>query len=122
MLWRTISFRYTRNVCRQTREGSNGVNENKTLLKNTGLIAIGNLGAKVLTFLLLPLYTSILSTEEYGTFDFIVALSSFLIPLVSLSMNEAMFRFIIEGGNDRESVQKNISHALALELLALQLC
>lgn len=97
------------------------MNENKTLLKNTGLIAIGNLGAKVLTFLLLPLYTSVLSTEEYGTFDFVVAVSAFLIPVVTLSMNEAMFRFIIEGGTEEEYFRKAVSHSLFLQLVGMVL-
>lgn len=85
--------------------------EKKRLLKNTGLIAIGNFGAKMISFLLLPLYTSILTTEEYGTYDFIVAVSTFLLPVVTASMHEAMFRFIIDTGNKGEEFKKVISNA-----------
>lgn len=87
------------------------MNEKMRLLKNTGLIAIGNSGAKIISFLLLPLYTSILSTSEYGTYDFIVAISAFLLPVVTMSMHEAMFRFIIDTGNKGETFKKNISNA-----------
>ena len=48
--------------------------ENVRLLKNTVIIMLGNFGTKLISFLLLPLYTSILSTEEYGTYDFILAI------------------------------------------------
>ena len=82
------------------------MNEKKRLLKNTGLIAIGNFGAKMISFLLLPLYTSILTTEEYGTYDFIVAVSTFLLPVVTVSMHEAMFRFIIDTGNKVKNLKK----------------
>lgn len=95
------------------------MNENKRLLKNTGLIAIGNLGAKVMSFLLLPLYTSILTTTEYGTYDFIVAVCAFLFPVVTLSMNEAMFRFIIEGGDDENNFKQSVSHSFILQLLGI---
>lgn len=48
------------------------MSEQKRLLKNTGIIAIGNLSTKLISFLLLPLYTAILSASEYGTVDYIV--------------------------------------------------
>ena len=34
------------------------------LLKNVGLMTISNFGSKILSFLLGPLYTSVLSTTE----------------------------------------------------------
>lgn len=91
------------------------MNEKKHLLKNTGLIAIGNLGAKITSFLLLPLYTSILSTAEYGDYDYIVTIGSFLLPLVTLNMHEAMFRFLIDSDNE-EQFNSVISHALLVVL------
>lgn len=89
------------------------MNEKKRLLKNTGLIALGNMGAKVTSFILLPMYTSILSTEEYGTYDYIVALCAFLLPVVTICMHEAMFRFIIEHENDEKEFSRIVSHAFA---------
>ena len=70
--------------------------EEKRLIKNTGIIAIGNLSTKLITFLLLPLYTSILSTSEYGTIDYIVSIASFCIPFVSLLLDSGAVRFLID--------------------------
>ena len=92
------------------------MSEKNRLIKNTGLIAIGNFGAKIVSFLLLPLYTSILTTEEYGTYDFIVAISAFLLPVATLSMHEAMFRFIIDSGSKGEEFKKIITNAFAIVL------
>lgn len=39
----------------------------KYLFKNVGLLTISNFGSKILSFLLVPLYTSLLTTGEYGT-------------------------------------------------------
>lgn len=65
----------------------------------------------MISFLLLPLYTSILTTSEYGTYDYIVAVSTFLLPVVTVSMHEAMFRFIIESGNHGEQFSRVVSNA-----------
>lgn len=72
------------------------MNQKKQLLKNTVIIAIGKLSTQIISFLLLPLYTSKLSPEEYGTYDFLVTLSIFLLPIITLMMEESMFRFIID--------------------------
>lgn len=72
------------------------MNETRRLIKNTGAIAIGGLATKLVQFLLLPLYTSVLSTAEYGTVDYINTISLFLVPIVSVLMDEALFRFLID--------------------------
>ena len=72
------------------------MNQKKQLLKNTIIIAIGKLSTQIISFLMLPIYTSKLSTEEYGTYDFLVTLSIFLLPVITLMMEESMFRFLID--------------------------
>ncbi len=74
----------------------------KELIGNTIIIAIGNLSTKILSFLLLPLYTTILTTTEYGTFDFLTTIATFLVPVITLLMEESMFRFLIDCKNDEE--------------------
>lgn len=97
------------------------MSEQSRLIKNTGLIAIGNFGAKVVSFLLLPLYTSILTTAEYGTYDYIVAASTFLIPVVTMCMYEALFRFIIDTGNKGEEFIKVTTNALLVVMMNMVL-
>ena len=72
------------------------MNQKKQLLKNTIIIAIGKLSTQIISFVLLPLYTSKLSPAEYGTYDFLVTLSIFLLPIITLLMEESMFRFLID--------------------------
>ena len=78
------------------------MNKTKSLIKNTVIIAIGKLGTQVVSFLLLPVYTGILTTQEYGEYDFLLTLSLFLIPFITLLMEESMFRFLIDAKNDNE--------------------
>lgn len=95
------------------------MSDKKNLFKNTGLIAIGNMGAKAMSLILLPLYTSILTTEEYGIYDYIVAICAFLIPIVTFSMNEAMFRFVIENDSREEECRQIVSTAFFLEIIGV---
>ena len=78
------------------------MNQKTELLKNTVIIALGKLGTQVVSFLLLPLYTSKLTTNEYGTYDFLVTLSVFLLPIITLLMDESMFRFLIDAESKKE--------------------
>ena len=68
----------------------------RDLLKNTIIIAIGKFSTQIISYLLLPLYTSILTTDEYGTYDLLVTICIFIVPLITLMMEESMFRFLID--------------------------
>jgi O-antigen/teichoic acid export membrane protein len=70
--------------------------ESKRLVKNTGILALGGMATKLVQFFLLPLYTSVLTTAEYGTVDYINTIAMFCIPFVSVLMSEAIFRFLID--------------------------
>ena len=89
------------------------MNETKRLIKNTGIIAIGNLSTKLVSFFLLPLYTALLSTEEYGTFDYILSIAAFFVPFVSVLMDESIFRFLIDCKTESEK-RKVISTSVAV--------
>ena len=78
------------------------MNYKKDLIKNTLIISIGKFSTKIVSFLLLPLYTSILSTAQYGEYDLLNTISIFLMPVITLQMEEAMFRFLIDAKNDRD--------------------
>ena len=68
----------------------------KKLSGNILLFSISSLGHKILAFLLIPLYTSFLSPEQYGTIDLIGSTVSLLLPLFTLNISEAVMRFTIE--------------------------
>lgn len=72
------------------------MNQKKQLMKNTIIIAIGKLSTQIISYLLLPLYTSQLAPSEYGNYDFICTLSIFLCPIITLLMEESMFRYLID--------------------------
>ena len=73
----------------------------KSLIKNTGILAVGTLASKVFSFFLLPLYTAVLTTEDYGNVDVLQTVSLFAMPFVTLQLCSAVFRFIIEKNDDK---------------------
>ena len=78
------------------------LNKYKHLVKNTFIFAIGTFSSKILVFVLMPIYTRTLTTEQYGIVDLVVQTANLLFPLVTLGMTNAIIRF----GVDR-SYRKN---------------
>ena len=67
----------------------------KKLVKNSVVFFIGNLGSKVITFLIVPFYTYYLTTAEYGTADLVTTTVNLLVPFAMVGMNEAVLRFTV---------------------------
>ncbi|MDK8210357.1 oligosaccharide flippase family protein, partial [Bacillus subtilis] len=86
----------------------------KKLAINSIVFAIGNLGSKLISFLLLPLYTYYLEKNEFGTVDLLTTTLSLIIPIVTLSVFDAVLRFTMDKGYDNKIVLNN---ALLITLL-----
>lgn len=87
----------------------------KDLAKNTLIITIGRISTQFITFLLLPLYTALLTTEEYGTVDLITTLVQLFIPIVSLMIDQGVFRYLLSSENENTK-KEVISNAFFLLL------
>lgn len=74
------------------------------LAKNTALFTISSFGSKILSFLLVPLYTSVLSTADYGTADLITTTSNLLIYVFTLNIADSVLRFAIDKKSDQEDI------------------
>ena len=85
---------------------------NKALFKNTGIIAIGQISTRVISFLLLPLYTALLSQEDYGIVDLLTTYSGLIMVIVGLQINQAVFRFLVTCRDDDEKKTGVISTVL----------
>ena len=70
-------------------------NKYKDLVVNSTIFAINALATKLITFVLVPLYTTYLSAGDYGITDMSLTVISLLMPLVTLNSAEAAIRFII---------------------------
>lgn len=95
----------------------NGKSESyKYLGKNIGLLTISNFGTKLLAFFLVPLYTTVLSTEAYGIYDLINNTASLLIPIFTINISEGVLRFCLDKNEKREDI---FSIATRINLIGL---
>ena len=75
-------------------------NSGKKLMTGTGIYAVGTFGTKILMFLLAPLYTYYLIPSEMGTYDVLLTTIGLLIPIISLQISDAVYRWIIRENVD----------------------
>lgn len=91
-------------------------NQYKYLAKNTVIFAVSSFAPKLLAFLLIPLYTRVLSEAEYGTADLISTTSNLLIFVATICIADAVLRFAMDG---KESGTGVFRYGLKVELIGL---
>lgn len=96
----------------------------KDLIKNTGILAIGNIATKAITFLLLPLYTALLNAEQYGIIENLTTYVTLLVPVINLQLSQAVFRFATEKRDNHAYVSRvySTSAFLSFGLLIVYTC
>ena len=102
-------------------------NENKNkstdrvskFLKDIGVYAIGNIGSKLITFLMVPLYTYFVPNKsDFGYYDVCLSLCFLLIPFVTLQMRDGAFRFLLDCDDDtrRQRIVTFVSRSMLTTL------
>ena len=76
------------------------------LIKNVGILTISNFTSKIMVFLLVPLYTRILTTAEYGIYDLVISTLQLIFPIFSVNISDAVMRYLMEKSLDKENVIK----------------
>lgn len=74
------------------------------LIKNTAIFGVSNFASKLLVFLMLPFYTRVLSTSDFGNADLVVSIVSLLLPIVTLCVSEGALRFAMSKSTDNKLV------------------
>lgn len=87
-------------------------NKYKFLMSNTGLFFISTFSSKFLVFLLMPIYTAVLTPGEYNSVDIMTQTANLLIPLVSLGISNSVIRF----GLDKKYSKSGVFTTSALTL------
>lgn len=80
------------------------MNKHTRLIRDMGIFALGSLGSKLILFLMVPLYTNYMTTEQYGISDLVSTLAELLTPFVSLVIFDAVQRFALAKDECREDV------------------
>ena len=76
----------------------------KTLGKQSLIYGIGTILTRIVTFLLLPLYTNIFTTEEYGIVSLAYAFTGFVMIAYRYGMDSALMKYYIDAeGKDKKT-------------------
>ena len=82
----------------------------KYLIKNISILTIANFSTKFVSFFLLPLYTSYLTTTEYGIFDIYCLAITLIFPISSVCVSESVVRFLITSDNRQEIINISLKY------------
>ena len=78
------------------------MNRERNIAKNAFIFTAGKVAAQFIGFLLLPLYSALLTPEDFGTADLINTLVFLIIPFVGVQMDTALFRFTVDCRENRD--------------------
>jgi len=76
----------------------------KRLARHSAIYGLGGLVSRILAVLLLPLYTSYLTTGDYGKIETLVAASTVLVIMLRLGISSAFFRFYFDNPDPERRV------------------
>ena len=86
--------------------------KNKELIRNTIILTFGRITTQFVSFLLLPIITYFLNTEEYGHFDLITTYVLLFTPIISLDLEMAAFRFLIDSRGNEKKKKEVITNSI----------
>lgn len=75
----------------------------KTLVKNTLIMAIGTFLPRIINLLTTPIITGNTNKVQYGQLDLVTTtILSFIVPLCTLQLEQALFRFLVDAKDKNE--------------------
>lgn len=77
------------------------MSKQKELAKNTVILAVGKICTQFISFLLLPLYTTLLTSEEFGIIDLFNTYIALLVPIFTMQFDNGLFRFLLDCREDK---------------------
>ena len=103
--------------------GLTKMSREKNLAKNTFIIAFGTFLPKMSSIITLPIITAGLTKKEYGTYDLISTLVALFLPIATLQIQAAAFRFLIDFRDNEKETRRIVTNIftfiLPISLVAL---
>ncbi|OPY24919.1 MAG: Polysaccharide biosynthesis protein [Methanobacterium sp. PtaU1.Bin097] len=87
-------------------------NEIKQLGKQTFIYGLGSVASSAINFILLPVYTRILTPKDYGVLDLLTSFNSILGIIISAGIGTALFKVYYKDCNTEEERKLTVSTAL----------
>lgn len=92
-------------------------NKYNNLFSDILIFIIGTVLAKAIQFILMPLYTSVMSAEAYGIAELTNNLAELFYPIATVCIYEAAFRFAVDPNFDNSVLAKTVCKVLLKSLI-----
>lgn len=89
-------------------------------MRDIGVYAIGNIGSKLITFLMVPLYTYFVhDTGDFGYYDVCLTVCLLLLPFFTLQLRDGAFRFLLDCDDEiqRRRIVSFVARTMASSLV-----
>lgn len=97
------------------------MSKNHEFIKNTIILFIGKFATQFTSLLLLPLYTHFLLANDYGHVDLLQTYITLFVPLLTLRLDSAAFRFLIDKRKDKNGKKSIITNILLITAITILL-
>ena len=91
------------------------------MLRNLGIYAVGSVGSRLFTFLLVPIYSFFLDPGEFGYYDICLATVMLLLPIITMQLREGALRFLLDAQNDTERT-RIVTYCIMTTLRNVAIC
>jgi len=98
------------------------MNKYKKLAANTLLFGIATFSTKILTFVMMPIITRLLSPEDFSTSELVFSTCNFIVPMISVCIHEAVIRFGLDKAEKKSDVFTSAVLTIMAGYLLLILC
>lgn len=88
--------------------------------KNTAIYTVGNIGTKLISLLMIPFYSICLTPNEYGMVDVVSSIVLLCVPIVTLQLDQAVFRFVFQRIENEQKVL--INSIISMNIFILFVC
>lgn len=92
------------------------------LVSNTAIFAVGNILIKLIAFFFMPLYTYVLTTEQYGIAELLNSSIEIVVPIATFCIVEALYRFAIDEDANHIKIFTNAVVILLIGDIIVLLC
>lgn len=80
------------------RDNKNGIQ----FIKNTAIFFVGNVLSKLISFILLPMYTTVIPTDQMGVYDVSITLTTMLLSVCYFEIWSAVLRYLYDGKSESD--------------------
>lgn len=95
------------------------MNREQDIAKNSFIFTAGRIAAQFIAFLLLPLYSELLTPEDYGTADLINTVVFLALPFVAVQIDTALFRFTVDCRDSKDKQKELFSTVIVINLIQI---